>query len=49
MTPQEKYLIAGALGAVATKFYFHKSWMTALIVGLSVISATAIITAKSNP
>ena len=47
MTTQTKLVIAGTLAGVATKFYFGKDTLTSIIVGLSVISAYAILTADT--
>ena len=48
MTPQIKLVLIGAVAGAVAKFGFSKDNTMALIVGLSAISAVAILTAQTD-
>lgn len=48
MTPQIRLALLGGTASLVTKFYFQKSWATALTVGLATISVFALLTAKPD-
>lgn len=44
MTPQEKLVATGLVTTAVAKFYFGRSWQSALYYGVIAIAAVAIVT-----